>query len=125
MRHAVPAHIGIRIAQPEIGRAIHNLGRERGKLFDSAGRLAMRQRQKQQIARLDAAGRHELQGCMAAQIRMRAGEGLAGQALGCDLRQLDIGVEQQQPRQLAADVAACPDDAYSYAHRYPLLRVRG
>jgi hypothetical protein len=74
----------------------------------------VRQRQKQQVARLDTGGRHELQGGMTAQIRMRADEGLAGQALGCDLRQLDIRVEQQQPRQLAADVAGCANDRNSY-----------
>ena len=102
---AVPALVGRRVAQPEIGRAIDDLRRERGELVDSLRRRTVRQRQEQQIAWFELVRWYVLKRGHATQIRVRAGHWLACQPLRGHLRDGDTKVKEQQPQQVATDIA--------------------
>ncbi len=81
-------------------------------MFDIAGGGAMRQRQEQDVARLQRIGMDELQARRRAHIRVDGVDVASGIFTAGDLRDFDAGMEGQQAQEFAPGVAAAADDAY-------------
>ena len=119
----VPRRVLARVAEPEVGREIDDGRGERLQLVDLAAGLAVRERKKEHVNRLEGGARLELQLGAAAQMRVHAVHELPTQTLGAHLGHLDLGVRQQQAEQLTAGVASTTDDRCPF-HR-PVSRRAG
>ena len=134
MRLAVVALIQCLVVHTEIGREIDDVAGQAGDLLDAFLRLAVRQRQKQHIARLKLAGGCEADRLGSGRTGQRAGlstltrrtqvgveamDEFAGVAFGSDLGNLDLGMAEQEAEQFAAAITGATDDgnAYGIGHR--------
>src|SRR5258707_503384 len=82
--------------------------RQRQIALDGLLRLTVRQRQKQDIARLQRGLAYELQLAALAQVGVLLMDVFAGVAFGGGLGDAHPRMKQQQPQQLAARVAGGP-----------------
>ena len=106
----VPGRVFTPIAQSEIGRQVDDGRRQRLESIDLLAGFTMRQRHEQHVDRLQGSTRLELEFGAPSQVRMDAVHELAAQALGGDLRHLDLGVREKQTKQLAAGIAGSAHD---------------
>ncbi len=96
--------------QPEIGREIDQLGRQREKPFDFLAGLPVRESQEQDVDGEEFGSRRELQLRAPAQVWVHAVDILAAQPLRRDLGHFHVRMRQQQAQQLAARVARAAYD---------------
>ena len=95
MGSAVPGLVGRVVAQAKIGRQVDQGIGERLELCQAIHQLPVRQAQEQHVAGFELGAGHEAPGANPAQVRMQAGDRLAGMALGGRLLNLDAGMKRQ------------------------------
>ena len=110
MRRAVPALVGVRVAQAKIGGQVDDVLRQSrvtGRSCPAPPRAAGPGRARPW---LDLVGIAEFQRRALAQVGMHLVDVLAQVAARGDLAHLDLGMPEQQAQQLAAGVAGAADD---------------
>ena len=110
MLPAVPAHVPVRVAQPEVRAQVDDSRRERAKLVDAGHRLSVGQAEEQHVAGLELGGGGELEPRRPAEVRMRVVHELPGQPFRGDLAHLDARMEQEEAQQLATGVSGRAGD---------------
>ena len=107
---AIPTDIIFRVAQAEIGAQINDAPGQAGKVVDPLHRAAVGQAKKEQIAAFEIVSADKLQLGAPAQIGVSEMDERTGVPFACDLFDNNMGVVEQQPQQLATDIAGCADN---------------
>src|SRR2546428_13539716 len=84
----------------------------------------MRQRNEEDVDRLQRSPRLELQLRPPAEVRMHGVDEFSAQPLGCHLRHLDLWVRQEESKQLSAGVTGPADDCGLHCARRLSAEVR-
>ena len=121
MRVAVSVLVELRVAQPEIGRQVDDLGSARQRLDD---RLRRRMRQAAehdvQPGHVDVVDLHQRRQVVDRELREDLADRLAGLALGGECSDLGARMIAQQAQQLRPGIAAGTEDA-DPARSFPSL----
>ena len=128
VRRPVPARVGLRVTQSEVGRQVDQDTGPREQVVDPSHELAVRQGRHDDVGGPQVRQRVEAQPGHAAEVRVDEGNGLARVPLAGDLDDVEAGVPQRQAQELTAGEAAAADDrngSHGVAHALSLPRARG